>query len=219
MSVRLVDHHFARTGEPLPEVDDSLLYDYIVAGNGTFVRGRRPGLEVRLPYSSPGLNGLANIFPYVRFDMPRVPVARVERMLELSREVCTPSPVEALFHLYWSPLACAAAHQDALASNGWVVEFPEQRATADSVEPLQTGAGTSTERALIEVHSHHSMAAGFSAADDRDERQGFRIYAVLGRIFDQPEIIARVGMFGHMHTFPASLFFDLPEGMVDCGVD
>ena len=46
--------------------------------------------------------------------------------------------------------------------------------------------------AIVEIHSHHAMAAYFSATDDRDET-GRRVYGVLGRINTAaPELAFRV---------------------------
>jgi hypothetical protein len=105
-----------------------------------------------------------------------------------------------------------------LCVNGWHLLFPEQRGTEHHVEPLQRGPGTAEAEALIEVHSHHAMEAKFSDEDDVDEGGGmsFRVYGVIGTIFLSPAIRARVGLFGHLYEYPASEFFELPEGVIDC---
>jgi len=61
------------------------------------------------------------------------------------------------------------------------------------------------------------MQAVFSDHDDIDEGTlSFRIYVVIGSIFSNPSLRARVGLFGHFLEYPASEFFNLPEGVVDC---
>jgi hypothetical protein len=220
MSLRLTQHHFALHGEPIPPVDESLLLDYIVGSNGVYARGRRPGLEVCMPvsFNLQPVRGLRNLESYVQWGWPKVPLLAVMMMLGKSRRVCEYEPREALFHLSFGDghdefeqpsdhIACA---------KGWHLIWPEQKATAESVIAVETGAGTSTERAIIELHSHHSMRAEFSSEDNKDESQGFRVYAVIGEIFTQPKIRARVGLFGHLWEFAASEFFELPEGLDDC---
>jgi hypothetical protein len=219
--MRLTQHYIASSGIELPEPDESLLLDYVMAANGTFARGTRPGLEVCMPvsFNLQALRGLEAIPSYVKWGFPKVPRSVVEAMLSISRDLCQPSPREALFHLSTdtnrSRIACPDEHHLGCAG-GWHLEYPDQRATDDSVLPIDTGLGTSTERALIEVHSHHWMSAEFSAMDNEDEGQGFRVYAVIGNIFAAPEIRARVGLFGHFWQVPATYFFELPEGLNDC---
>lgn len=191
----------------LPTVDESKLLDYVMAANGTFARGRRPGLEVCMPvsFSLQPLRGLAPVAAYAQWGFPRVPMLLVMMMLGRSRRVCEAGPREALFHLCFAREADCDGHWGC--ADGWHLEWPDQEASEDRVRPLVTGAGTSTERAIIELHSHHGMRAEFSRTDNEDESQGFRIYAVIGEIFESPKICARVGLFGHFMQWTASEFF------------
>lgn len=224
MTHKLVDHHFAVPGLPPPEVDARQLVDYLVGANGTFARSRRPGLAACVPvtFNLSPVRGLAEVESYVRFGLPRVPASLVAQMLTISRGVCGPGPAEALFHLRHGEeviatcarLAAAVAHD-----GGWLLEFPEQRPKrepgreADSVEAV----GPAPDGTIIEVHSHHSMRAEFSPEDNEDEGGlKFRVFAVLGTIFERPTIRARVGVCGHFYELPAATFFELPEGLTDC---
>lgn len=212
-------HHFNLPGQPPPPVDEQLLYDYLVGGNGTFVRGRRPGLEVCIPIALYPVKGLKPITPYVQWGYPKISAHALKRMIDASRAVCNSHAKEALFHLCWNrpPMPYEKSRNSTVIAGTlpWWIEWPRQYATANSVVPLNSGAGTSTDRALIELHSHHVMKAEFSDADDRDEAQGFRVYAVIGTIFDRPTIRVRVGCFGFFMEYPASEFFELPEGITD----
>lgn len=215
--LRLTDHHFAQPGQPLPPVDESLLLDVVVGGNGTFVRSRRPGLEACIPIALYELRGLAPILPYVTWGFPKVPARFLQRILALSRTRCVPELKETLFHLSWNerPTPYTGATTILDFTDGWHLEFPDQKAEDNSVVPVETGAGTSTERAIVELHSHHTMPADFSEDDDTDEAQGFRIYAVIGTIFDTPTIRVRVGVFGYFFDYWANEFFELPAEFND----
>jgi PRTRC genetic system protein A len=94
----------------------------------------------------------------------------------------------------------------------WRLAIPEQERSATSCKPIGAAVapGGSYEKAVIEVHSHHSMSAFFSSTDDKDE-QGFRIYGVLGTIFDRPTLRLRIGVYGQFWEVPAEDFFELGE--------
>lgn len=214
----LVDYHIARNGN-IPPVDESKLLDYVTAQNGVFARGRRPGLEVCMPvsFNLQPLRGLKQVHPYVQWGFPKVPMGLVDQMLAVSRAVCNYAPREALFHLSFDPQCLSTVCTQHIAcAAGWHLEWPYQRAGSDFVVPVLTGTGTSTERAVIELHSHHEMRAEFSPTDNADESQGFRVYAVIGTIFSTPRIRARVGLWGNFWEYSAAEFFELPGELGDC---
>lgn len=179
------------------------LYDYILAGNGVFIRALGAHLEACIPVSECEVRGLTPIEPFALLSTARVPPNYLRSMLRLSQSVCMPRDREALFHLIWLP-----------EEDRWRLDMPDQIATATGVRPCEDGAGSSYQRALIEVHSHHSMAAFFSGQDDADE-QGFRIYGVLGEIFTTPKLRVRVGCYGYFWELPAEAIFELPEEIED----
>lgn len=215
----LTEYHFALSGIDLPGVNENLLLDYVIASNGVFARGRRPGLEVCMPvsFTLQPLRGLKHVSSYAQWGYPKVPVELLDRMVAVSRAVCNIAPREALFHLRFDR-ECLSTEctQHVACGAGWHVEWPYQRAGSDFVEPVLTGIGTSTERAVIELHSHHEMRAEFSPRDNEDESQGFRVYAVIGKLFSKPEISTRIGLFGHFWQYSAAEFFDLPGDLRDC---
>ncbi|MGH9763818.1 MAG: hypothetical protein ACREAC_23550, partial [Blastocatellia bacterium] len=182
--------------------------------------------EVCVPasFSLQPIRGLAGVQSYAQWGFPKVPASLLQIMLTWSKAACSPTPRETLFHLWyggWDEACCK--HHVARSpeptpdrdGQGWHLEFPNQKATAESVVPTDDGAKSSKARALIEVHSHHSMEAVFSAQDNEDESTGFRIYAVLGNIFREPAICARVGLFGHFCNYSAAEFFELPDYLRD----
>lgn len=187
------------------------LYDYLFTADGIYLRAVRTGLSVLLKIHDCEIRGLARMEDLqpdrdaLDFTLPRVPVVYLEKMLELSIETCVNknSAVEALFHLRW-------IHGE----NRWRLDKPAQEATGASVKPIHAGPGSSYDLALIELHSHHQMAAFFSATDNEEE-QGFRIYAVIGEIFSRPAIRVRVGCFGHFQEIPPKTVFELPRTISD----
>lgn len=221
MSFRITENHFALRDEQLPPVDESLLYERVVGSTGTFVRSRKDGLEACVPVALYRMHGLKPVEPYVQWGYPKVPAPLVDLMLQVSRVRSRTVLKEALFHLSFGDAHFKNCIEPAFGpsspSRGWHLECPDQHATDEEVRPLHQGQGSSEARAIIEVHSHHAGEARFSEKDDADEGgPTFRIYAILGTIFERPTIRARVGLFGHFMEYPAGEFFELPEGLTDC---
>lgn len=198
----LVDYHVLHQPNLPPYA--AALYDYLVAGNGVFLRSQRPGLRVLLPITSCEIRGLPPVAASVQFDFPRIPACVLEQILVRAQAAgdAEGRPVEMLFHLYWR-------HGE------WQLVIPEQQQTTASVTPCDDGPDSSYAQALVELHSHHDLDAFFSTTDDRDEQQGFRIYAVIGHVHAQPELLVRVGCEGAFLIIPAEQIFELPGSIVD----
>lgn len=214
--LKLTEHHIATRGAHLPPVDESLMLDYVLAENGTFARGRRPGIEACIPVATGIVRGLRPVLPYVQWGYPKVPVSMLALIFSISQSVARKEPREALFHLLFDREACNfhAGSSHIHCADGWHLVFPQQHATADTVEPIFKGKNTTEADAVIEVHSHHSEPAFFSEKDDADESaMSFRVYGVIGNIFEQPTIRVRVGLWGHFFEYAASEFFEIPEGV------
>lgn len=190
----------------LPGLDTSRIYQYVIAGNGVFLLAGCPGMEVLLPISAPtSLPGLVQAEPYVTWTHPRVSEAVVGELFDRARNAVDAEGqmLERLFYL-------------TLEGSTWHIHEPEQAQSATSVKALITSEADET--AILEGHSHHRMPAYFSATDNRDElvHGGFKVYFVLGRIHEQPQIRTRVCVHGYSLEVPASTFFALPAGVEDC---
>jgi PRTRC genetic system protein A len=184
---------------PLPEPTSTAL-EYLVAENGVFARAIRPGIEVEMPISQheQSLKGLARVEPHIQV----IPLVPEELLIQIWRSSCqacaNPNhPLEMLFHLLW-------------VNGQWQLVIPEQTQTVISCQPVETDSHSSAHQATIEIHSHGSMRAFFSDQDNRDESFGFRIFGVLGKVRSiRPEILMRVGLFGHCWNIPAAQVFQL----------
>lgn len=201
----LIGYQILTDGVPPPLT--APLYEYLLAGNGIFVRGQRTGLEACIPVAHAAVRGLPPTSGAATLTVPRVPVGALTRMLDLARGAKRHgAPIEILFHLEWQA-ACAR----------WRLHLPPQAGSAGRVAPTDTGPDSSYAHALIEVHSHHAMEAFWSGTDDADERSGFRLYGVLGMIFTRPVLRLRVGMHGYFLEIPAGQVFDLPAAISEGG--
>jgi PRTRC genetic system protein A len=192
----LINYQFA-TSTTLPPIAGKMM-EYWVAGNGVFVRAARQGLSACIPVNQCSIRGLPHLTPYFHLQYPLVPASLVLKMLQQSLAV---GYQEILFYLCFT-------------DGEWYLHIPEQTATSTSVTPVEA-TSLSYQTAMIEVHSHHSMSAQFSATDDEEESGKFRIFAVLGEIFTNSHICVRLGAYSHFWQIPANWIFELPSCLTD----
>ena len=190
----LIQHLVVRENACLPEIPDCL-YAYILAGNGVFKYAKRDGLEVLVQISSALVAGLPNLKPFARITQ-RVPAALLSRALQIAQDTF---PLERLFWFNFN--------------GNWNLDAPEQFCNATSVVPEDQHDRSGT-KALIDLHSHGAMAPFFSHTDNKDE-QGFRVYAVIGRVNTHPRICVRVGVYGDYWNIPAGVVFEMTDEVLD----
>jgi PRTRC genetic system protein A len=161
--------------------------DYVVAGNGLFVRAENSIMAACVPAAKNHhrMNFGLNIqLAYLRLKVPKVP----EHLLwGIYAQAHSMLPSEAMFQF---------VHRQQLAIDaGWSWIFPQQTGEPSAVEYADTAT------AAIDLHSHGNLFAFYSGTDDADEL-GFRLYCVIGEIATNPHIICRVGIYGH--TYPVN---------------
>ena len=193
---KLVQHLVVQDDGRLPAIPDCL-YAYIMAGNGVFLHAKRENLEVLIPVSTATIAGLPPLEPFV--NMPHVPAVLLYHILQASKENL---PNEILFWFNFD-------HDRQV----WNLDAPLQICRPASVLPVDKNDPLGIQ-ALIDLHSHARLDPFFSRTDNRDE-QGFRIFAVIGRVNEKPEILVRVGVYGNYWNIPASMIFELPEEIRD----
>lgn len=174
------------------------LYEYVLAGNGLWKRAANAHLVALVPVIRFVVPGLAGLEPAAALPRTgKVPLSHLLAMLEDGRRMARRGPVEGM----------------------WQVVTDEDRLRV--WRPRQVGgvgalgyAGEPPGPVVADVHSHHQMTAAFSPTDSRDE-QGFRFYAVLGRIFTAPEVRVRVGVWGTYWHCPATTLFESLGPVID----
>jgi len=199
----LVNYQIALPGISLSPIT-APLYEYVMAGNGIFIRGARREFQVQFCITPCTIRGLAELEPSLNLNALFVPQTLVEEMLRRARLAQDPQgrPCEIVFHLELD------------ATCKWQCHVPAQKQSPMRSKPRDDSSTSSYARACIELHSHVDMQASFSSTDDQDE-QGFRIYAILGCISTKPVMRVRIGMYGYRQDIPAKWVFDLPPGIGD----
>jgi PRTRC genetic system protein A len=178
---------------------DAQAYQYILAGNGVFVRTETPFFEAIIPVVACTVRGLPSLQFRFRLKVSRIPGRLLTTALAVARRArrLDGELNEVLYHFH---------HQ------GQTVQLkrPRQRATRTSI----IAPGSNDQAILCELHSHGEMPAFFSRTDDADE-QGARIYAVVGRLDTAPEIRVRLGVYGYWHPLPVAAVFTGTAGFKD----
>ncbi len=190
----LVTYHICRRN-PFP-ANDALAYQYILAGNGVFIRAETHFFEALLSIAPCTVRGLASLRQHFRLKVPRIPARLLDTILADARHARRPdggrsdnglNEVLYQFHHHGQTVQ---------------VKKPPQRATAVSV----TAAGSADAAVICDLHSHGNMPAFWSAADDADE-QSARLFAVMGKLDREPEMRVRVGVYGYWMTLPITAVF------------
>ena len=176
-------------------------YEYILAGNGLFKRARSPMIAATVPIYSHRIAGLPDLKPGIQVFPGRIPGTMLAYILAHVRGIVS-ADLEAMYQLRLAQTA------DGLA---WKITAPTQTQTATQVSYTYEDPDT----VICDLHSHCDMGAFFSPTDNTDE-QGFRFYAVIGRIHNTwPEIALRLGIFGDFIPLPATILFTDPGPFVD----
>lgn len=196
-------NHFCATSPDLPPFGDHLC-EYILAGNGVFVRARRPGLEALIPVAAADIRGLVSLKPFVKLTNGSIGSDIVGSILAWMREA---APQELLA---W--VGCEGT--------GYSACSPEQVTSESRCKPVNP-FDLQGQNAILDIHSHGNHRPFFSTTDNADEKNGFRLYAVVGG-FPTPFVSMRVGIYGHFWNFPAADVMEIigmnastEDGLVD----
>ncbi len=185
----LVTYHIHQRN-PLP-VNDALAYQYILAGNGVFIRAETRFFEAHIPVTHCQVRGLAMLKSYFRLKVPRMPANLLVTILTDARRARRPDGClnEAFYQFH---------HQGKTVQ----VKKPGQYATVTSV----LASGGREDDIICDLHTHGNMPAFWSTTDDKDE-QGCQLYAVVGKLDTVPEIRLRLGLYGYWLPLPVTAVF------------
>jgi PRTRC genetic system protein A len=155
-------------GEP------GLFYDYIVAGNGLFIRAHNPLLKATICISPVKIRGLSLLNEQIELLHGKIPM----HLYDLSFSVLmSSSELEQYLAITWE--------------GEYRLRIPPQERTAGSVTYVTLPS------LIMDIHSHGQMRARFSGTDNEDE-QGLRLYMVVGKLNTLlPEAELRLGVYGY----------------------
>jgi len=188
----LVTYHILHSDD-LPAYD-AIGYQYLMAGNGLFIRTQTRFFTAIVPVNRAIVRGLPLLKGQFQLHVPKLPESLLTAVFADARLArhSDGGLNEVLYQF----------HHD-----GQTVQLkkPPQEATAVSVT---SSISNSTEKNILcDLHSHGNMDAFWSETDDMDEQNG-RLYAVVGKLdSDKPEMRLRVGVYGNWMSLPVSALF------------
>jgi PRTRC genetic system protein A len=185
--VKKVGYLFNTEAGPVGE--RGIFYDYILAGNGVFVRAENSLIKATVGVSEATIRGLQPLQESVELRHGRIP----QYVYDLALSVLMVNPYrEQLVAVVWD--------------GSYRLKFPTQE-NGECWIKYQTLPDT-----VLEFHSHGLMGAFFSMTDNRDE-QGLGLYAVAVRL-DRliPDVNMRVGVYGYFAPLKFSEVFDVHAG-------
>ena len=190
---KLVTYHI-HNRDPLP-ANDALAYQYILAGNGVFVRAETRFFTALLAVTACTVRGLPPLRPQFKMLVPRILARLLDAVLADARRARRSdnrlNEVLYQFHHHGRDVQ---------------VKKPAQQTTPTSVATSMTTAVADTASIICDLHSHGNMRAFFSLTDNADE-QGARLYAVIGKLDSEPEMRLRVGVYGYWQPLPLTAVF------------
>jgi Prokaryotic homologs of the JAB domain len=179
----------ARTGPPAPR---GLVADVVLDGAGLYLAAATAQLAVRVRLARAVVPGLPVVSTGVTLAHGPIDGALWEALVARARAAMPDEVLLAVvarepgegeaFVAAAGPYTLVEPRLEEAGTGGW----RPQRAARGEVR------ATPIPDAVVEVHSHHALAAYFSATDDRDETAR-RVYGVLGRLdHPTPELAFRV---------------------------
>ena len=210
MFPNLVTYHIYRptpSGDPVPalpaddapsmNVGQAPAYQYILAGNGLFVRAESRFWQACIPIAPCPVRGLPPLSTQFALKGSRLPGSVLYEVIRHARQRRDADGrlVESLYRI------CPRPGQTRII-------WPAQTATAYSVTTTSDRPGGT----LLELHSHGRLPAAWSPTDDRDE-QGACLYGVIGRLDGTPEIRLRLGIYGYWLPLALADLFDLDSSL------
>jgi hypothetical protein len=197
---KLVGHRIAASeNDPI----DAALYEYVLAGNGLFIRAKRREFAVSLPLSLQKVWGLPNGSIGISWTKPRIPAPLWQEILLHAQQThSTSSFKEEVYLIYWDQVVGAWQWRASGRESNWASTI------ADDSLPEYA-------QCCIELHTHPPGALNFSRADDRDELGKFRLFAILIDVHDKPKIRFRCGVYDHLVPIRAVWVGEIPEEIID----
>ena len=182
----------------------AVMFEYLMAGNGLFVRAKRREFSVCLPLSRVEVKGLPETEGKIIWNKPRISSTVWQEILADARFRNDFSDFkEDVFIIFW--------HEEG-GEWGWKrISRERQRASTIADDTLDEYGN-----ACIELHTHPAGAIHFSRADDEDESGKFRIFGILTDIHSKlPKIRFRCGVYDHFIQIPADFVSEMPAGFID----
>lgn len=151
---------------------------YLIASDGVWLEVRRPWLHLRWPLAmSPAPLPYGDIIEDAMdfaFDLNTGDFRHF--MHEFAEQACAAMPNECAAWFVWNDTAKKLEYRPLVATNATTSGVRFYRPTLQDHEHL-----------AVDLHSHGSLPAGFSATDDEDDAGEVKLAMVIGRVGERSE--------------------------------
>ncbi|HYE78270.1 MAG TPA: hypothetical protein VEI97_09805, partial [bacterium] len=149
---------------------------WFLAGNGLVpVRQTPLGLFVGKG-TGPAVPGLPSLLPELRLNCPKLPWEGLVQVVAFFRDISDKIKAEAMVQFFWDPSANGG-------QGDYIAYVPPQLVSGGGVHHAGHFDPEGKCWHILDIHSHHTMGAFWSATDDADEaRFEGRLYGVVGNI-------------------------------------
>lgn len=195
--------HKIKRAEKAEEIS-AAMFEYLLAGNGVFVRAKRREFSVSLNLSDIRVKNLPDEQTGVFWHKPQISKNLwSEILLHARRQNECGVFKEDVYVIFWSDEKI-----------GWRWRRISRERTACST--IADDSLDEYKRACIELHTHPTGAIHFSRADDRDESGKFRIFGILiDAEGSEPKMRFRCGVYEHFIEIPFDFIGEMPDGVID----
>ena len=196
-----VEHLIAEDETPPVQ---AIKYDYLLAGNGLFIRAKRKEFSVCLPLSRLSIKGLPTVENEIIWHKPRIPSRIWQEILGNARMSGDSAEFkEDVYAVYW--------HEK---NSEW--EWKNISKTRNYACVIADDTLEEYKDAGLEIHTHPANAIYFSQMDDRDEQGKFRIFGILIDINNpNPKVRFRCGIYDYFVNIPAADIGEMPNELFD----
>ncbi len=180
------------------------LYEYLMAGNGLFLRAKRSEFAACLPVCERTIRDLPDAKTGIFWRKPKISRSVWQQILSDARFKSDFEEFkEDVYVVFWDEKA---------AEWRWSAISRERQWASTIADDTREEYG----KACLELHTHPPGAIHFSRADDRDETDKFRIFGILIDIHSAtPKIRFRCGIYNFFSQIPAHWVGEMPGEIID----
>ena len=180
------------------------MFEYLMAGNGLFIRAKRREFSVCLPVCRAPVKGLPSVQSGIVWHKPKIPGC-------IWREILQNARADSDFNQFREDVYIVFWHES-IGQWCWKNIGKERNRASAIADDTRAEYG----EACIELHTHPDGAFHFSRADDKDESGKFRIFGILIDIHSlNPKIRFRCGVYDYFAQIPADYISEMPVDFLD----
>jgi PRTRC genetic system protein A len=198
---KFIEHLIAESDVPPIK---AIKFDYLLAGNGLFIRAKRKEFSVCLSLNRISVKGLLEVNSEIVWHKPRIPSRIWQEILKNAREDSDSTEFkEDVYIVYWFK-----------ENSQW--QWKNIGKTRNYASTIADDSLEEYGEACLEIHTHPPNANHFSQMDDADEQGKFRIFGILIDVHNpNPKVRFRCGIYDHFVQISTADIGETPNELFD----